>query len=307
MKILITGVRSSIGAVLARSLSECNQVIGWTRTPSLFQKSNMSVKKVDFMSSQGFPAEEDLTVVDAVIHLAAETPGSDPNFTPEKIERFKQVNLEGMKRLIEWAHQHQVKHFIFVSSHAVDDFTDADGIIQNPYAQSKFEAEQLLIKSGLNYTIFRPSGIYGDTPYWRSYLKEISQTSRITLMGDGSAKLQYICVDDFASAIKSSIALEKSFGKLYRIGGGDIISKRYYFEVLKEASKSSMQIYSIPFVIVNSLLLILGLFSSHYKKVRANIRASRRDLTVDNDNAAVDLNYRPRIFAEGIKTVKWNS
>ncbi|MDP7027970.1 MAG: NAD(P)H-binding protein [Candidatus Marinimicrobia bacterium] len=68
---------------------------------------------------------------------------------------FEKLHYDGVLYCIEAAKKCGIQHFVLMS---------ANGVKENgtPYQHTKWKAEQALIQSGLEYTIFRPSLIFGD-------------------------------------------------------------------------------------------------------------------------------------------------
>ena len=74
---------------------------------------------------------------------------------PKKGVTFKELHLNGLKRCLEIALKIGVKRFILMSANGVR----PDG---TAYQRTKWQADEALKESGLNWTIFRPSLIFGD-------------------------------------------------------------------------------------------------------------------------------------------------
>ncbi|MDH5515619.1 MAG: NAD(P)H-binding protein, partial [Gammaproteobacteria bacterium] len=93
-----------------------------------------------------------------VVHLAAVTGKADR-------AAYYTVNTQATGKLIEACTQAGVAGFLFVSSIAVS-FKDRQGY---HYADSKAQAEQLLMNSALPWCILRPTIILGEgSPIWDS-------------------------------------------------------------------------------------------------------------------------------------------
>ncbi len=75
---------------------------------------------------------------------------------PKKGVTFKELHLNGLKHCIEIARKIGLKRFILMSANGVK----PDG---TAYQQTKWQADEALKESGLNWTIFRPSLIFGDS------------------------------------------------------------------------------------------------------------------------------------------------
>lgn len=85
---------------------------------------------------------------DVVIHVAGRVSAPD-------LAGFEEANVTGTMNLIEAAHQAGIGRFIFVSSLAARE----PGL--SAYGASKARAEELVMASGLDWTIVRPPAVYG--------------------------------------------------------------------------------------------------------------------------------------------------
>jgi NADH dehydrogenase len=300
MRILITGISSSIGKVLIKHLPKDAIVTGVTRITSKVSDKRIKIIEHDFMSDEKLHFDN----IDIIIHMAAETPGEDRDYSKEKLERFNKINVQSTIELVETAKQTNVKQFLFISSHAVNDLREKDGVIRDAYAKSKIDAEKIVQSSDLNYTIYRPSGIYGNTRYWQQYLQDIKQLKRVVIKGLGKRKIQFILVDDLAIAIVSSLNNQNAYNKLYDIGGKTILTWKEYYQELKSFTKSRYTIIDIPYSVVKLVLSILSIIKPRYKLILNNINLSKSDLVTDNTLAEKDLNYKPMSFIEGLKTIE---
>ena len=115
---------------------------------------------------KSFPKEEILSQgpYDVFFHCAADVNlGKDPD------GKVFQTNLEGTRNALEMAHLLKVKYLHYVSTayvagtysgRVMEGTLPATGF-NNSYEKSKFEAEKLVMKCGIPYTIYRPSIIVG--------------------------------------------------------------------------------------------------------------------------------------------------
>jgi NADH dehydrogenase len=103
------------------------------------------------------------------------------------------------------------------------------------YHRSKYQAEELVTASGLDYTIFRPSLIFGPHDAFVNMLAGfIRSFSVVPVIGDGKYRMQPISADDVARCF--AIALEKAetIGKAYNICGPDRLN---YLELVDTVAK----------------------------------------------------------------------
>ena len=92
---------------------------------------------------------------DAVVFAAGAGPGSGP-------ERKRTVDLGGAVKLVDAARVTGIRRYLMVSAMGAGD-PDAGGEKMRPYLEAKAEADEVLARSGLDFTIVRP-GILTDEP-----------------------------------------------------------------------------------------------------------------------------------------------
>jgi len=115
-------------------------------------------------------SEQDLnllkTNVDCILHIAASV-----RFDKEKEQEIREVNLDGTRNIINLAMEIQAKEFHHVSTAYVagdaDVFNEEDfdkgQIPRNPYEKTKKEAEGLVKRCGIPFSIYRPSVVTGNS------------------------------------------------------------------------------------------------------------------------------------------------
>jgi nucleoside-diphosphate-sugar epimerase len=154
-----------------------------------------------------------LESVDAVIHLAATTGKARP-------DQYFNVNSIATQYLLDQCKQRGVRNFLYVSSIVVN-YKDKSHYY---YAQSKQEGENAVIRSGLNYTIVRPTIVLGkDSPIWK-VLSALARLRVIPVLGDGRTRIQPIDVEDVADAIVSILQEEYFQKQSMDLGGPEVIS-----------------------------------------------------------------------------------
>ncbi|MGB3327631.1 MAG: hypothetical protein WBA46_01680, partial [Thermomicrobiales bacterium] len=97
-----------------------------------------------------------------------------------------------------------------------------------PYHQAKWRAEQAVMASGLAWTIFRPSVIFGPGDGFVSVLAGVVRGFPMTpIAGSGAALFQPIQVDDVAACFERAVDDPRTTtGRIYELGGG----KRYRYD-----------------------------------------------------------------------------
>jgi nucleoside-diphosphate-sugar epimerase/phosphoglycolate phosphatase-like HAD superfamily hydrolase len=147
--------------------------------------------------------------------------------------RFHRVNVKGTARLIEALRPKRLAHIVLLST--TDVYAESDERIREdstldpatPYAKSKLEAERLVERAGVPVSILRLGNIYG--PGEDAFQKLIPVAIRaalageaITIYGSGSARRDFVFVEDVARAVK--IVIEKRLAGVFNIVSGRAVS-----------------------------------------------------------------------------------
>lgn len=167
--------------------------------------------------------------VDYVIHFAGVS--TITKHSGESINYTKN-NILGTHNLIEAARGNQVKKFILISSCEVHENRVMDfNFPRNIYTASKIGAEAILISYYNAYDfpaiIIRSTNLFG--PFQTadriisSSIAKLLNGQKITLMGNGKNKRDYLYVKDACEAV--CLVLEKGkIGNIYNLSSGTLIS-----------------------------------------------------------------------------------
>jgi len=136
---------------------------------------------------------------DAILHVAGIVAEDPPDVT------FESVNVAGTQNMLAEAARAGVREFIYVSSLGADRGT-------SEYHKSKLEAEGLVRRSGLTWTIVRPGNVYGPgDEVISTILKMVRTLPAIPVIDDGEQEFQPIWHEDLGR-ILASIAERRDLG-----------------------------------------------------------------------------------------------
>jgi uncharacterized protein YbjT (DUF2867 family) len=127
---------------------------------------------------------------------------------------FERAHTQATKHVVDEAKRAGVKRYLHMSALGTRDNA------RSRYHQTKWAAEEYVRKSGLAWTIFRPSVIYGPKDKSvNTLMKVIRRLPFVPVLGPGTTKIQPISVQNVAKAFVAAIHNDLSIGKTYDLCG----------------------------------------------------------------------------------------
>jgi len=209
--VLVTGGTGFIGSHVVRKLQEKgHRVIVMSRRAEANVPPGVEVRPGDVGDEAAL--RRAMAGVDVVV-AAVQFP-NHPVENPRKGYTYMKVDGEGTVRQVGAAKAAGVKRFIYLSGAGTEKEKSA------PWFKAKVMAEGAVRDSGIPYTIFRPSWVYG--PEDRSLNKFVTFARLlpvVPVIGDGKTLVQPVSVDDLAQVVAGSVSNERAVGKTYEVGG----------------------------------------------------------------------------------------
>jgi len=196
-KVVVTGANGFVGKNVRKFLYKNKvRVLGISRKNFAKYSTETKAQSKNLLEQR---LQKKLKNYDVLVHLigiGVESSGST----------FEEINVNLTKNTIKLCKKSGIKKIIYISGLGVSKNNTSN------YFTSKYKAEQEIINSGLDYTIFRASYIIGKTDHLTKSLSKQMKKGVIIIPGSGKYQLQPIFVEDVAKIILKSI-LEKKFSK----------------------------------------------------------------------------------------------
>lgn len=172
---------------------------------------------------------------DTVIHLVAIIDESNG-------QTFDEVIRQGTENVLAEAQRAGTSRFILMSANGAQDDPRYD------YMSAKWAAEQAVIESGLSYTIFRPSIIFGPGDGFINQLADVVKTFPvIPVVGDGTSRFQPVHVTEVADAFRRATDdADTTRGQTYELGGPEVYTYRELLDTIASELGKSKPKVNIP-------------------------------------------------------------
>lgn len=176
---------------------------------------------------------------------------------PRRGITFERLHVTATENLLSAAQHAGVRRFIQMSA-----LGSRDGAVSR-YHQTKFRAEQLVRASGLDWTIFRPSVIFGPKDDFINKLAGfVRNFPLVPVIGNGRYRLQPIDGNDVARSFAMALNMPETIGQTYELCGRDRFTYRELLgAVARSLGRHSVRTVTIPVSFMKLVTPFLQRFS----------------------------------------------
>jgi uncharacterized protein YbjT (DUF2867 family) len=214
VRILVTGGTGFVGSRIVHALrTEGRDVRALVRRPE--GGAHLASLGVELATGDVTDAASLAAAADGcthLIHLVAILKG--------KPDDFDRVMTRGTRNVIAAAKGAGIERFVLMS--ALGTTATTKDVV--PYFGAKFAMEQDTVASGLEYTIFRPSFVFGRGGALATFMKQVRYSPVVTVIGSGKRRVQPIWIDDVAEHFARALDTPAAANKTFEIGGPDIVT-----------------------------------------------------------------------------------
>jgi len=283
MKVLVTGGTGFIGRHLCAELDERgHDVTALSRSPEDDVVPD-GVETVVGDATAYDSIEGAFEGQDAVVQLVSLSPLWQPNGGDD---RHFEVHLGGTENCVASAEEHGVDRFLQMSGRGAD----PNGT--TAYIRSKGQAEAVVRQSDLDWTIFRPSVVFGEGGEFVSFTKRLKgmfapKLPIYPLPGGGkTTSFMPIWVGDLVPMLADALEGDEHVGATYDVAGPEVLSLREITNLVYEAEGKSVSIVPIPMALAGVGLKTMGMMPG-FPMGGDQYRSLQFDNTIaDNDVSA---------------------
>jgi len=295
--ILVTGASGFVGSHVVPALIDAgHRVAGLTRSAASAERVLRRLPPNQHPALETRPGdvtkpatlEAAMAGVDAIVHLVAIPRDHDGGAS------LRLVNTEGTRNVVAAARAAGVRRMVHLGALGTED----DPILH--YASSKARAEAIVADSGLDWTILRPSLLWGERDGFFNIVAGLVRYAPgiVPVPGRGTARFQPLWIGDLARVIVAALAdPARTVGRAFDLGG-----PRYW--TYREITRAVMQAMRRPGIIVPMPVPLISLVAGVAERVRLPFPAATdqlRQLRLDNvgplDGVTANFGFEPADMA----------
>ncbi len=227
--------------------------------------------------------------------------------------RFTNVNVDGVRNVLEVIRKKDIPRLIYTSSTAVYGFPNKDEPITesydfaptNGYQRSKLAAEKLIHESmttqGIRATMIRPPTVLGKGDMFTGpILIERLRDGAMFCFGDGSNKMSFAHGEDVAQClIKAAENFDVAYGNSYNVTSFTCEFLEF-LEALRKEIGTDKPVKKLPYQASLTMGKMMGGLFRAFLRPNAPLITSFRvrlfgtKYIIDDTKARLDLGYKPK-------------
>jgi NADH dehydrogenase len=294
--ILVTGATGFVGSHLIPRL---------TATGDKIRSLVRSLAKAEALKAQGVEVVQgDVTVpssleqavkgVETVVHLVA-------ILLESKGVTYDRINVQGTRNVVQAAAKAGVKRFIHMS---------VLGASPNPkyrYTYSKWQSEEVVRLSNLDFTILRPSVIIGEgCGLIDTLIKSLKMSPPFLapIPGSGKVQLQPIWVGDVVTCTIQAIKEGGRSGQTHEIGGPEYLTYEQVLDTVMHILRMKRVKVHIPLLLMRPAVMVMERVLSNPPVTVGALQQLDLDSITDLDSVECHFNFKPRAFIHALDYIK---
>ncbi|MCX7866671.1 complex I NDUFA9 subunit family protein [Limisphaera sp. VF-2] len=250
MEVLITGATGFVGRAVARRLGRAGHVLrALVRNPAsapaqeLAQSSAVRLFAGDVLDPDA--VNRAAAGTQAVVHLVGIIRECGR-------QTFENLHVRATEHVLAAARTGGAQRFVHIS--ALGTRPQA----RSRYHQTKWEAEERVRRSGLTWSILRPSLIYGPGDQFMNRFDRMARFSPVLpLIGRRDARFQPVAVDIVAQCVEAALTSPQAEGRTLDVCGPERLTLAEMLEVLLEVTGRRRWLCPVPGGVARTLATVL--------------------------------------------------
>jgi NADH dehydrogenase len=208
----------------------------------------------------------------------------------------ERVHVEGTRNIVEATKRFGAKRYLHVSALG----TRAGA--RSAYHRTKWAAEEIVRSSGLAYTIFRPSVMFGPgDKFTNVFAGAMRITPVIAVPGDGKGLMQPVYVGDVARFMAFCLKRVETENKIYEVGGPERLTLDAIIDAIAGVLGKKVVKAHVPLALMRPIAMLSEKFLPTPPITRDQLIMLGED-NVTAERALEEVaGIKPTTLAEGMK------
>jgi len=208
---------------------------------------------------------------------------------------FEGVNFLGTRNLVQAAKKTGLRRLIYMSNL---------GVAPDPHLPllySKWLGEEEVRNSGIDFTIFRPSVIFGKGDGFVTTLADIiKRLPLVPVIGSGKTKFQLISIEDVTACLVKALDDNKTINQIIPLAGPEHLAYEEIIDLIIQTLKLRRLKIHIPVPIMQVIILIMEKLSLQAPVTSAQLAMLNSDNITSLDVVEPVFGFKPVPLRERI-------
>lgn len=208
---------------------------------------------------------------------------------------FERIHVDGTRNVVEAAKARGVKRIIYQSALGAR----SDGLTR--YETTKWQSEEIVRVSGLEWIIARPSLIIGRSGEFLKTLIDLTKSPVIPVIGSGEYKLQPLYIGDLAQAFIKMLGDPSLWEKTYEFGGPEQLSFNKMIETVREVLGVHKSMFHLPTALMKPAIRLMETILPNPPITSDQLAMLAEDSITDHNAFTEVFGINPIPFKEALK------
>ena len=185
---------------------------------------------------------------------------------PARGVTYEALHFEGARRAMDAAKAAGVSRFLLMSANGVK--KDGTG-----YQRTKYMAEQYLATTGLDWTVFRPSVLFGDPRGRMEFATRLYRDvvcsplpaplffEGVLPMHAGMFRMSPVHVKDVASVFVKALVMPETVGRIFALGGPEALTWKDILQTIARAAGKTKWMLPAPVLPLKGIAAMLDRYA----------------------------------------------
>ncbi len=186
------------------------------------------------------------------------------------------------------------------------------GVTDDPslhYGSSKARAEKLVARSGLDWTILKPSLLFGERDGFFNVIADLVRPplGAVPIPARQRSRFQPLAVDDLARVVVQVVDRPDTIGRTFELGGTDKLKYREMVEEVIRATGRRRVIVPLPLPLIKLVARTSEIVRLPFPVASDQLRQLGYDNVTSLDSVESEFGFRPRPLRGGLGYLKRGS